>query len=229
MNANAGVVKPLTLIVGALAMTVVTGCAQMPVQDNGGGQPASAGNQPASQCNPAIAGVVGGLVGAFIGKGKGHLVGAAVGAGIGALACVAFNYHARKVRDAQSVEAAYVKQKGALPTVNTVSSYASSLQPSSTVQAGNPVQMQSNIVVLNGTQDAPPQLAETLTLYGPDGKQLTSSTKQATGVNGTGEYQTDFSFNLPKGIPDGHYTVRSTLSMNGQPAGSNEMQMLVVS
>lgn len=227
MDTNVRFAKSLMLTASSLAMAFIAGCAQMPMQNNGG-QPANAGEQPALQCNPAVAGAVGALVGAFFGKGKGHIVGAAVGAGIGALACVAYNYHVRKVRDAQAVEADYVRQRGALPTANTVSSYTSSLQPSSTVQAGNLVQMQSNIVVVNGTSDGQPQLAETLTLYGPNGKMISSHTKQADDINGSGEYQTDFSFNLPKGVPDGRYTVRSTLSMNGQTVRSNDMPMLVV-
>ncbi len=227
MNTKFRCAKSFALIAGSFALALTAGCAQMPVQNNAG-QSANAGSQPAATCNPALAGTVGALAGALFGKGKGHLVGAAVGAGIGAIACMAYNYHARKVRDASSVEADYIRQRGALPTANTVSSYASSLQPSSTVQAGAPVEMQSKIVVLNGTQDAQPQLAETLTLLSPDGKQLSAVTKQAAGIGSTGEYQTNFSFNLPKGIQDGRYTVRSTLTMNGKQVGTNEMPMLVV-
>lgn len=227
MNANAHSAKPLALLAGSLAMALVAGCAQMPARDQAA-PAADAGSQPSSQCNPALTGAVGALAGALFGKGKGHIVGAVVGAGIGALACVAYNYHARKVRSASSVEAEYKQQRGALPSMNTVSSYASSLQPSSTVQAGKPVEMQSSIVVVNGTRDTQPKLAETLTLIGPDGKQLSTATKQAADINGTGEYQTSFNFNLPKGIPDGRYTVRSTLTMNGRQVGSNQMPMLVV-
>lgn len=232
MNAQTSRIKSFCLIAGSLALAVTAGCAQMPMNNGGnqnaGNQTVPAGNEPASTCNPALAGTVGALAGALFGKGKGHLVGAAVGAGIGAIACMAYNYHARQVRDAKSVEADYTRRHGSLPVNNTVSSYASSLQPANTVQAGKPVEMQSKIVVLNGTQDAPPKLAETLTLFSPDGKQLSSVTKQAADISGTGEYQTNFSFNLPKGIKDGRYTVRSSLSMNGRQVGSNEMPMLVV-
>jgi hypothetical protein len=232
MNTRSRNVKSFGLMAGSLALVVVAGCAQMPMNnsgsEHGSNQAAAAGNEPASTCNPALAGTVGALAGALFGKGKGHLVGAAVGAGIGAIACMAYNYHARQVRDAKSVEADYTRQHGALPATNTVSSYTSSLQPASTVQAGKQVEMQSKIVVLNGTQDTQPQLAETLTLFSPDGKQLSSVTKQAADISGTGGYQTNFSFNLPKGIKDGRYMVRSSLSMNGKQVGSNEMPMLVV-
>lgn len=232
MNTRTRRLKSFGLLAGSLALALTAGCAQMPVNNgagqNGGNASASANDTQAGKCNPALAGTVGALAGALFGKGKGHLVGAAVGAGIGALACVAYNYHARKVRDAQSVEADYTRQHGSLPATNTVSSYASSLQPSDTVKTGTPVEMQSKIVVLNGTRDAQPQLAETLTLFSPEGKQLSTVTKQAADIDGTGEYQTNFSFNLPKGIKDGRYTVRSSLTMNGKQVGSNEMPMLVV-
>lgn len=228
MNLHTLSMKPLATVAAGMAMALLAGCAQMPVQNGGNQAPATAGSQAAGGCNPALAGTVGALAGAFFGKGKGHLVGAAVGAGIGAIACMAYNYHTQKVRDASAVEADYRRQRGALPTANTVSSYASSLQPSNTVQAGKPVEMQSKIVVLNGTQASQPQLAETLTLFAPDGKQLSTVTKPATDISGSGEYQTNFSFNLPKGIKDGRYTVRSTLTMDGQQVGDNQMPMLVV-
>jgi len=227
MNADIRHAKPLAVVAASLAMALVAGCAQMPAQSQAS-SPSGTGSRAAGGCNPVAAGAVGALAGALFGKGKGHIAGAAIGAGIGALACVAYNYHARKVRDAQAVEADYARQHGNLPATNTVSSYASSLQPSSTVQAGKPVEMQSQIVVLNGSRAAAPQLAETLTLFGPDGKQLSSVTKQATDINGSGEYQTSFNFNLPQGIQDGRYTVHSTLTMDGKQVGSNEMPMLVV-
>lgn len=232
MNTQTRRMKSFCLLASSLALALTAGCAQMPVNNsggqNGGNTSADTDNQQAAQCNPALAGTVGALAGALFGKGKGHLVGAAVGAGIGALACMAYNYHARQVRDAKTVEADYARQHGSLPALNTVSSYASSLQPASTVKTGTPVEMQSKIVVLSGTHDVQPQLAETLTLFSPDGKQLSSVTKQAADISGTGEYQTNFSFNLPKGIKDGRYTVRSSLSLNGKQVGNNEMPMLVV-
>ncbi|UPG85945.1 hypothetical protein L2Y94_00855 [Luteibacter aegosomatis] len=218
---------------GALTVSavlgVVAGCAQVPPSSGNArpGQPVA--RQPASSgCDTGTAAVVGALAGAFFGKGKGHLVGAAVGAGVGAIACTAYNYHARQVRDHAAVEADYRRERGSLPEMNTVSSYRSSLQPSETVRAGSPVALESNIVVVNGTHDQAPKLAETLTLYSPDGKPLSTVTKQATDIGGTGEYQTNFSFNLPKGIQGGRYTVRSSLSMNDKVVKTNDMPMLVV-
>lgn len=219
----------LATLAGSTMFCLVAGCTQMPTQNGAtNGAVVNPGAQSSPGCDPALAGAVGALAGAFFGKGNGHLVGAVVGAGIGALACTAYNYHSRKVRDASTVEAAYVQQRGALPTSNTISSYSSSLAPTSTVQSGSPVELQSTIVVVNGTHDVQPQLSETLTLFSPDGKQLSTVTKQATDINGTGEYQTNFNFNLPKGIQNGRYVVRSTLTMNNQPVETNETPMLVV-
>ncbi|WP_243040543.1 glycine zipper domain-containing protein [Dyella sedimenti] len=232
MSGNSHRYRHIGVLVGSAVLSLVAGCAQMPAQNgttNGAVVNPDASAKTSSECNPALAGAVGALAGAFFGKGNGHLVGAAVGAGIGALACTAYNYHSRKVRDASAVETAYVQQRGSLPATNTISSYSSSLAPSNTVQSGNPVELQSTIVVVHGTHDAPPQLSETLTLFSPDGKQLSTVTKQASDINGTGEYQTNFNFNLPKGIQNGRYVVRSTLSMNNQAVETNETPMLVVS
>jgi hypothetical protein len=159
-----------------------------------------------------VGGAIGALAGAMFGKGKGHLAGAAIGAGIGAFACLAYNYHVRKVRDAKAVEQEYARQRGALPASNTVADYRSELTPSNTVRSGTSA-----------------QLKEELTLYSPEGKVLSTVSKPATAVDGTGEYETNFNFNLPKGIEEGRYTMRSTLFMDGKQVRTNEVPMLVVS
>lgn len=229
MNTIPSRIRAMGLMAGAAALAVVSGCAQMPQQSANArpGQPVA--QSSSSGCDTGTAVAVGALAGALFGKGKGHLVGAALGAGIGAIACTAYNYHARQVRDQQAVEAEYLRQRGNLPETNTVSTYHSSLQPADTVRAGNPVDMQSSIVVVNGTRDSIPRVSETLTLFSPDGKQLSTVTKQAAEIGGTGEYQTNFNFNLPKGIENGRYLVRSSLTMDDKVVKTNDMPMLVVS
>jgi hypothetical protein len=226
-------IRATGLMAGAAALAVVAGCAQMPARGRATQTSGAYAGQPSAQpessgCNTGAAVAVGAIAGALLGKGKGQIVGAVVGAGIGALACTAYNYHARQVRDNRAVEADYVRQRGALPASNTVSTYQSSLEPSGTVRSGSPVAVRSNIVVVNGTHDQAPRLSETLTLFAPDGKQLSSVTKQANDIGGTGEYQTNFNFTLPKGIENGRYTVRSSLTMDGKPVETNEVPMLVV-
>ncbi|MFK2929295.1 hypothetical protein ISP14_00690 [Dyella agri] len=181
------------------------------------------------ECNPVVTGAIGALAGSLFGNGKGHLAGAAIGAGVGVFACMAYNYHSRRVRDARAVEAQYQSQRGALPATNTIDSYQSALVPGGTVQSGGKVEMQSHVTLLRGAHDVPPQLKEQLTLYSPDGKQLATSTKDVDAINGTGEYETSFDFNLPKGIQEGRYTMSSTLYMGGQKVRTNEVPMLVVS
>lgn len=207
------------------ALVLLGGCAP-----TGGTRPQSASDTAATThpCNVGASTAIGALAGSLFGKGKGHLVGAAVGAGIGAFACVAYNYHVRRLRDARAVEAQYRQERGALPAHNTVDAYQSDLLPGKTVQAGSSVTMQSRITLVRGTAGDAPQLKEQLTLYAPDGKQLTTVTKDATSIQGTGEYQTNFDFNLPKGIQEGRYTVQSTLYMGGEKIRSNDVPMLVV-
>jgi hypothetical protein len=211
------------------ALAFAAGCADTgSVRENPRpGQPVA--QSSSSGCNTGAAVAVGALAGALLGKGKGHLVGAAVGAGIGALACTAYNYRSRQVRDTRTVEAEYVQKRGALPVANTVQTYESSLKPANAVQAGQPVALQSRIVVVNGTGAQAPRLTETLVLISPEGKEVSNVTKPASAISGTGEYQTDFSFNLPKGIETGRYTVKSTLTMDGKTVDTNTMPMLVVS
>lgn len=231
MSINTRRFPSIGMLAGSMCLVMLTGCAQMPAQSSASStapNDSDAGSPPS--CDPVVTGTIGAVVGSFFGKsGKDKVVGAAVGAGVGALACMAYNYHVKQVRDARAVNADYVRQRGALPANNTVSSYVSEMAPSSTVKAGTQTEMQSKIVVVNGTSDVAPKLSETLTLFSPDGKQLSTVTKPAREISGTGEYQTSFVFNLPKGIKEGRYTVRSTLQMNDHTVSSNEVPMTVVS
>ncbi|MCP1374589.1 glycine zipper domain-containing protein [Dyella lutea] len=228
MDMNTGGFRSASLVLTSLVLTVTAGCAQMPSQSGSGDTSAGSGSS-AGSCNPVVGGALGALAGAMFGKGKGHLAGAAIGAGIGAFACIAYNYHVRKVRDAKAVEQEYARQRGGLPASNTVADYRSELTPSNTVRSGTSAQMQSRVTVISGTHDATPQLKEELTLYSPEGKVLSTVSKPATAVDGTGEYETNFNFNLPKGIEEGRYTMRSTLFMDGKQVRTNEVPMLVVS
>lgn len=216
----------------AIAVILLGGCADMGGSGTPGGAAANTGasspSEAAHECNPVVAGAIGALAGSLFGKGKGHLAGAAIGAGVGAFACMAYNYHSRRIRDAQAVEAQYQRERGALPAGNTIDSYQSALVPGGTVQGGGKVEVQSRVTLLRGTHDVPPQLKEQLTLYSPDGKQLATATKDVDAINGTGEYETRFDFNLPKGIQEGRYTMSSTLYMGGQKVRSNDVPMLVV-
>lgn len=218
---------PRSVIVLAIsgALALLAGCGSV-----GGTQPVAGDNgaPETHHCNMGAAGAIGALAGSLFGKGNGHIAGAVIGAGIGAFACMAYNYHERKIRDGRAVAAQYKSERGTLPVSNTVEAYQSSLVPGQTVQAGGEATMQSRITVLQGTHGAVPQLKEQLTLYSPEGKQLSTVTKDATSVDGTGEYQTDFVFNLPKGIQEGRYTVQSTLYMNGAQVRANKVPMLVV-
>src|SRR6185312_3679572 len=163
----------------AIAVTLLGGCADMGGLGTPGAATANAGtgSTAAQECNPVVTGAIGALAGA------------AIGAGVGAFACMAYNYHSRRVRDAQAVEAQYRQQRGALPAANTIDSYQSALVPGGTVQGGGKVEMQSRVTLLRGAHDVPPQLKEQLTLYSPDGKQLATATKDVDAINGTGEYE----------------------------------------
>ena len=222
-----------SLLGAACVLALMSGCAQMgglgAPADTGSSAAANLGDEAAGECNPALGGALGALAGSMFGKGKGHLAGAAIGAGIGVFACMAYNYHARQVRDARSVEAQYKRDRGALPATNTIGAYQSELLPGQTVKSGSKAAMQSRVTLIRGTSDVAPQLKEQLTLFSPEGKQLTTVTKDATAIDGTGEYETNFDFNLPKGIQEGRYTMRSALYMDGRQVRTNEVPMLVVS
>lgn len=224
---NAYGFRGAAVLAAVCALGLMAGCAQTGGTRPAGGSDVASSEAP-HECNPGVGAAIGAIAGSFFGKGKGHIAGAAIGAGIGAFACMAYNYHARKIRDARAVEAQYRHERGALPASNTVEAYQSELVPGQAVQPGGKATMQSRITVLQGTHGTSPQLQEQLTLFSPEGKELTSVTKDATAIDGTGEYETNFDFNLPKGIQEGRYTMQSALYMNGQKVRTNKVPMLVV-
>lgn len=228
----AGVGLPLT------AVLVVGGCANMPTNNGTGGNSMAGNGQPGSSnqsgCSAAESGVVGALIGGLVGAAthgeRGALVGAVAGAAVGAAGCALYNahYQSQQIASAQTVERSYTQAHGSLPAQTTVVAYSSGIKPSATVVAGSQAQLESKLTVVQG-RDAPlPKVDEQVVMLAPDGHQLTKFTKPATAVDGSGEYQTSFTFTLPKGIEQGRYTIQTTALVNGKPMRTNSVPMLVV-
>jgi hypothetical protein len=227
----AGVGLPLA------AVLVVGGCANMPTQNGGMGGDNTTYNAPADQsgCNAgksaAMGAAIGAVLGALKGGERGALIGGVAGAAVGGIGCALYNAHykSEQIASAQAVERQYqASHAGGLPAQTTVVAYHSGMQPTNTVVAGSQATLESRITVLQG-RDAPlPKVNEQVVLLSPEGKQLTKFEKPATAVDGSGEYQSNFSFTLPKGIQQGRYTIQTTAIVDGKPVRTNTVPMVVV-
>jgi hypothetical protein len=213
-----------TTIAATLAALMLASCATA-----GDGSGPTASDVFSGDCNPLIAGAIGTAVGALLGGGSNRVRGAAVGAGVGALACMAYNYQTRQTKSSQQVTDEYkVANKGALPTVATVTRFDAQVAPKASVQAGNPIEVASYIEVVPGTNDPRPKVEQQITLYAPDGKEAANARKPANQNPGGGAFETNFRFTMPQGVPQGVYPVKSQVFVNAEPAANAETRFQVV-
>jgi hypothetical protein len=213
--------KPAAVLAAA---AFATGCATQ----QGGSTPAA--DTFSGDCNPLITGGIGAAIGALAGGSKNRGTGAAAGAAIGALACVAYNYATKQTKTAQQVSDEYkAKNKGTLPASPTVTRFNVQVAPTAKVQAGNAVNVASNIEVVPGTSNPSPNVEQEITLFSPDGAQAGKARKPAsqTGAGG-GAFETSFKFSLPQGVPQGVYPVKSQLYVDGKPAAGTDTRFQVV-
>ncbi len=213
---------PLTVVL------VVGGCANIPAT----GQ---SGSGVHSGCNSVESGVIGALIGGLIGVAthgkRGAIVGAVAGAAVGSLGCALYNakYHSQQIASAQAVDRNYAYAHGGqLPVQTVVTGYTSVLQPNTNVVVGHRANLESRLTVIRGRDAALPDVKEQVILWDPDGRQLIKLMKPATAVNGSGEYQTSFTFTLPKGIKQGRYTIQTTVMLNGKPVRTNRVPMVIM-
>ena len=207
-----------------VAATLAASCATQ----QGSGTPAA--DTFSGDCNPLIAGGIGAAIGALAGGSKNRGGGAAAGAAIGALACVAYNYATKQTKTAQQVSDEYkAKNKGTLPVNPAVTRFNVQVAPTAKVQAGNAVNVASNIEVVPGSSNPSPSIEQEITLFSPDGAQAGKARKPASVAGaGGGAFETSFKFSLPQGVPQGVYPVKSQLYVDGKPAAGTDTRFQVV-
>jgi hypothetical protein len=139
------------------------------------------------------------------------------------------NYSTEQTKTDEQVSTEYKEENGALPATTTVSSYQTTILPGASVMPGTEVSVKSVISVVPGQDRATAKIEETLTIYDSEDTSLAlkSMTKPA-GENSGGEFNSQFTFTLPEGMPQGIYPIRSTLQLNGEVAGDNQQQLQLV-
>lgn len=219
MKLSKGTVK----VVAATVITSMTlfGCATP-------GESGSSASNETTECNTAVVAGIGAVVGGLLGGGKNTLRGAAIGAGLGALACVAFNYNSRQVKSAQQVEDEYkAAHKGSLPERTTVTRYDTKFQPA-TIKAGEKAVLTSNIEVVKGRNSAAPVIEEEATLLKEDGRVITHARKKVAESPAGGAYSGSFTIPMPAGSPEGIYTLKTALFVNGEKSGAHNTKLQVL-
>lgn len=212
-------------LISISAILTLSGCATPQsgigaVGDSGGGE-----------CNPWVTGAVGAVIGGVLAGGNNTVKGAVAGAAVGALGCIAINATTRQVRTAEAVEQDYRRTNaGSLPSAPRVLTYATRVDPSRPIPAGESVKIRSNIAVVAGRSQPVHEVREELVLTDTSGNEFRRAAKVVGEKGaGSGEYENAFSFKFPEGVSQGVYGVKTALYVNGQKAGerNNRVQLVV--
>lgn len=142
------------------------------------------------------------------------------------------DYSSEQTKTDEEVSREYEKEKGSLPENTTVSSYQTQILPGSSVSPGTKVTVKSVIAVVPGKNATATRIEESLTIYDSEDTNaaLKSMTKPAAqGAGRGGEFNSEFTFALPEGMPQGVYPIRSALLLNGEIVGdtSHELQLVL--
>lgn len=225
------------LIVVALMSSTLTACVVPPQggmnngMNNGMGQ-GTADNRVANQdpCSVGQSAVAGAAIGALLGglaKGKkGALKGAAAGGIVGTLGCLAINANSRQTRTAAQSDRDYIQSRGRLPAEPQVVSYTPS-SPSRSGQRGQPLRVNSVIELVNGSRQPVNEVREELVVFDPQGEPFRNGSKQLTNNTG-GRFENTFELVLPESAPQGLYTMKTNLYVNGKLSASKNLQTQIV-
>jgi uncharacterized protein YcfJ len=183
-----------------------------------------------NECNAAVAGVAGAIVGGLLAGGKNRVKGAAAGAAIGAFACFAINANSRQTKTASQVETDYKSTRGGLPSSPRVVAYNTSIAPGQVIRPGADVSVTSNIEVVSGQKIPVRDVKEEIVLLDPKGEEFKRKTKAVgeNGAPGSGAYQNTFAFKMPTSAPQGVYTVKTQVYLNGNVAKQSENHVQLV-
>ena len=169
-------------------------------------------------------------------KNREHLKGAAKVAAITIAAKLIFDmvveYQSKKISDEAVVTKQYKDEHETLPEHPIASVYTTSTLPSSVVQPGKKVVIQSDMVVVPGREQKNTLIEEQIVIFDNEDntKELKSLTKVVNAeTKRAGHYANEFSFTLPEGLPQGVYPIKTTLLLNGKTAkaSSNDIQLVL--
>jgi hypothetical protein len=133
-----------------------------------------------------------------------------------AFANAAITATSRQTKASAAVEQDYVRWRGALPSQPALVEYTARVEPSQVISAGNNLRLRSTIQVVSGTAASLQELKEELVLMSPEGKEIRRGSKIVNeNRTGSGIYENVFTVRLPGNAPQGIYTTKSIVYING--------------
>jgi len=143
------------------------------------------------------------------------------------------DYQSKQINAEDEVVDRYVKIHKKLPDEPVLVNYESSIRPGEVVSAGNDISIESKLEVVRSAASRTVDIQEKITIYDNDdhSKELKSLTKVVNDESKTsGAFENQFTFKLPKGMPQGIYPVKTEVIVDGkahQPVNS-QMQLVYI-
>lgn len=147
------------------------------------------------------------------------------------IAAMVINYKSEQTQNEDSVTKEYLKTNKKIPDYSTTVSYESSSLNKSVV-AGRKITVKSESMVIPGMKDKTAQIVEKLIIFDNDDNtvELSSLEKPVNPApHRAGRYESEFSFTLPEGMPQGVYPVKTILLLNGKEVREkyNKVQLVI--
>jgi hypothetical protein len=156
---------------------------------------------------------------------------AAIGLAAKFIADMIVQYRSKKVSNEEQVAEEYKKKHKTLPKDPIVDNYLAKSNPDKVVKSGTKVTINSDIIVVPGSENKVALIEEQLAIYDNEKhndmikslkKEVNAKTKRA------GRYQNEFSFTLPQEMPQGIYPVSTTLWLNGKQVNQQKKELQLV-
>lgn len=139
------------------------------------------------------------------------------------------DYRTEQVQNDKEISAEYIDKFGKLPKKSDLFEYGTTLDPVNIMEAGTDVDIQSKVKVVVGTKEKKVKVEERLDVYDNEDPNKVINTLTKTVHEGKGgEYRNYFKFNLPKGLPQGIYKMKTTVFMDGKEANNVNSEMQIV-
>ena len=141
------------------------------------------------------------------------------------------DYQSKQVNDEGQVVERYKKTHGSLPQEPVLVNYESTIMPGSVVTAGNDISIQSKLEVVRSASSRNVDIQEKIIIFDNEdnSKELKSLTKVVNrDTNTSGAFENEFTFKLPKGMPQGIYPVQTTVIVDGKAYAPVNSQMQLI-
>lgn len=140
-------------------------------------------------------------------------------------------HRAEQMKNDNQVVNKYKEQYQNLPAEPALVNYETHIQPGSVVNPGNSVSIVSTLEVVRSKDKEQVSIEEKIIIYDNQDptKELKSLVKQVNRDTGKcGAFKNEFTFTLPKGMPQGVYPIKTAVIIDGKEYAPLENKMQLV-